>query len=94
MLISHLRDFDINLNFEIDFIPLKGKIPLKYYEEKASTVTSFPLKHRIQAFGFLFREKPADRNIIKESIAKYSIPTSRIPAIKKGEDFITEGGML
>jgi ribonuclease Z len=94
MLLSHLRDFDINLNFEIDFVPLTGKDPFKIYEDKYITVTSFPLKHRIEAYGFLFREKPADRNIIKDCIDKYSIPTSRIPAIKKGQDFITNEGQV
>jgi ribonuclease Z len=94
MLLSHLRDFDIILNFEIDFVPLIGKDPFKIYEDKYITVTSFPLKHRIEAYGFLFREKPADRNIIKDCIGKYSIPTSRIPAIKKGQDFITNEGQV
>ncbi len=94
MLNSHLSDFDINLNYEIDFVPLRGKDPVKIYEDKHLTVTSFPLKHRIEAFGFLFREKPADRNIIKEYITKYSIPTSSIPGIKKGQDFVTEDGLV
>ena len=94
MLQGHLRDFDINLNFDIDFTPLKGKDPARIYEDKYLTVTAFPLKHRIEAYGFLFREKPADRNIIKECIDKYEIPVIRIPAIKKGEDFITRDGMV
>jgi len=94
MLNSHLSDFDINLNFEIDFIPLIGKDPVRIYEDKYITVTSFPLKHRIEAYGFLFREKQADRNIIKESIDKFSIPISKIPSIKKGDDFITNDGLM
>jgi len=94
MLLSHLRDFDINLNFEINFVPLKGKDLFKIYEDKYLTVTSFPLMHRIEAYGFIFREKPADRNIIKDCIVKYSIPTSRIPGIKKGQDFITNEGLV
>lgn len=89
---SHLRDFDINLSFDIDFIPLFGKDPVKILDDKYITVTSFPLKHRIPAFGFLFREKLSDRNIIRECIEKYKIPLVRIPAIKKGEDFVTPDG--
>jgi len=94
MLISHLADFDIHLNYEIDFIPLAGKNPVKILEDKYLTVTSFPLQHRVTAFGFLFAEKPHDRNIIKDSIFRYEIPSVRIPAIKKGEDFITKDGVL
>jgi len=94
MLSSHLADFDIHLNYEIDFIPLSGKDPVKILDDKYITVTSFPLQHRVTAFGFFFAEKPHDRNIIKESIDRYEIPTVRIPAIKKGEDFITKDGVL
>jgi ribonuclease Z len=94
LLKSHLSDFDINLSFEIDFIPLSGKDPVQILDDKYLTVTAFPLQHRIPAFGFLFREKTTDRNIIKECIDKYKIPTVRIRAIKKGEDFITEDGTI
>jgi ribonuclease Z len=94
LLRSHLRDFDINLSFDIDFKPLSGKDPVMILDDKYLTVTSFPLQHRVPAFGFLFREKPSDRNMIRESIYKYNIPLVRIPAIKKGEDFITSDGQV
>jgi ribonuclease Z len=93
ILFNHLNDFDIKLAFEIDFVPLRGKEPAMILNDKKITVTSFPLKHRVPSFGFLFREKEAERNIIKECIEKYRIPVARIPAIKKGEDFITEEGI-
>src|SRR5450759_503721 len=91
---SHLSDFDINLSFEIDFTPLSGKDPVIILDDKYITVTSFPLQHRIITYGFLFREKISDRNIIKESIVKFNIPPVRIPAIKKGEDFIAPDGTI
>jgi ribonuclease Z len=91
---SHLSDFDITLSFEIDFVPLSGKDPVKILDDKYLTVTSFPLKHRIPSYGFLFREKKSDRNIIGEYVDKYKIPHVRIPAIKKGEDFIAPDGSV
>jgi len=94
ILLSHLLDFDIHLNFEIEFIPLAGKDPAVILDDKHITVTSFPLKHRVPSFGFLFREKITERNIIKEAITKYGIPSVRIPAIKQGADFITPNGVL
>lgn len=92
MLHSHLSDFDIHLNFEINFIPLKGKDPSLILNDKYLTVTSFPLKHRIPAYGFLFREKAADRNILKDSIEKYNIPVARMKSIKKGADLVLDNG--
>jgi ribonuclease Z len=94
MLKSHLQDFDIHLNFEIDFNILKGKDPVKILDDKYLTVTSFPLEHRVPSFGFLFREKQHDRKIIKDMITKYSIPIAKIQGIKKGEDFITGKGEI
>jgi ribonuclease Z len=94
ILLAHLLDFDIHLNFEIEFIPLTGKDPAVILDDKHVTVTSFPLKHRVPCFGFLFREKTAERNIIKEAITKYSIPPVRIPAIKLGADYITPDGSI
>jgi len=94
MLKSHLNDFDINLSFDIDFIPLSGNEPVLILDDKYLTVTSFPLQHRIPAYGFLFREKISKRKIIKECIDKYHIPNVRIPAIKKGEDFLTSNGTI
>jgi ribonuclease Z len=89
---SHLNDFDIHLDFEINFIPLSGKDPLLILDDKFITVVSFPLQHRIPCFGFLFREKESERKIIKEYIEKFSIPIVRIRSIKKGGDFVTEKG--
>jgi ribonuclease Z len=94
LLISHLNDFDIHLSFEIDFIPLKGDDPFLILEDKYLTVTAFPLQHRVPAYGFIFREKLLERNIIKDKIDEYQIPGVRIPAIKKGADFITHDGSI
>jgi len=91
---SHLSDFDIHLAFEIIFVPLRGKDPLQVLDDKYLTVTSFPLQHRVPTFGFLFREKLRDRNVIKEKITRYGIPGIRIPAIKKGEDYVTPEGNI
>ena len=92
ILLSHLIDFDIHLNFEIDFIPLAGKDPFRILDDKHITVVSFPLEHRVPSFGFVFREKQVDRKIIKEAITKFNIPIAKILSIKKGEDFITSTG--
>jgi ribonuclease Z len=94
MLHSHLGDFDIRLNFEIAFVPLTGKDPARILDDKYLTVTSFPLQHRVPSFGFLFREKMGDRNIITDSIVKYNIPVSRMNSIKKGADFVLDDGTV
>jgi ribonuclease Z len=91
---SHLNDFDIHLSYELDFIPLRGNDPAMILDDKYLTVTSFPLIHRVQSFGFLFREKNKERNIIDGIIEELGIPFERIPAIRKGEDFLTSEGFI
>jgi len=63
---------------------LSGNNAVRILDDKYLTVTSFPLEHRVPAFGFLFREKASDRNIIKESIAKYQIPLPQNTCYKEG----------
>lgn len=89
---SHLADFDIHLNYEIDFIPLSGKDPQKIYEDKNLTVLSLPLKHRVPSYGFLFREKERERPILAEAIKEFKIPVAEIHKIKCGKDFISSEG--
>ncbi len=91
---SHLADFDINLGYEIDFLPLNAKDPVLILDDKYITVEAFPLIHRVPSFGFLFREKLKERNIIKDRILKFGIPVERIPAIKKGEDYLRDDGTV
>jgi ribonuclease Z len=94
MLFSHLEDFDLKLSYEINFIALKGNDPVQVLNDKHISVTAFPLNHRVPAFGFLFRENPHLKNVIKEKITEYNIPGVRIPAIKKGEDYIMPDGSV
>jgi len=91
---SHLNDFDIHLGFELDFHPLGGNDPVKILDDKYLTVTSFPLKHRIPSYGFLFQEKEDDRKIIKECISMYRIPVAKMHAIKQGEDLVMSDGSV
>jgi len=91
---SHLDDFDIKLNFKINFVPLKGRKPSLILDDKHLTVTAFPMKHRIPSFGFLFREKQKDRRIKKEMIVLHNIPVAKIQGIKKGEDLVKDDGTI
>ncbi len=91
---SYLEDFDIKLGFEVIFTELNGKNFSVILDDKCLTVTTFPLRHRIPAFGFLFSEKKEGRKIRKELIEVYKIPISKMTAIKKGEDLVMEDGTI
>lgn len=82
------------LDFDINFVPLNFDKPNQIFENKHLTVTSFPLRHRIPCCGFLFREKPSPKNIIKEAVLKYNLSIASIVKIKNGEDYITPQGVV
>jgi ribonuclease Z len=52
------------------------------------------MDHRIPCYGYLFREKPSERNIRKEAIETYNIPVSHMQQIKNGMDLITPDGRV
>jgi len=89
---GYLKDFYINLFFEIIFHPVNCTKSVRIYEDDKILVNSIPLKHRIPTCGFLFREQPIWPNLRKDMIEKYNIPISKRQGIKRGDSFITETG--
>ncbi len=80
------------LNFNLFFHRLNYVTLTSIYESKSIKISCFPLNHRIETYGFLFQEKPKEKNIKKESIKKYDLKISDIIKIKQGEDYINKKG--
>jgi ribonuclease Z len=57
-------------------------------------VHAFPVKHRIECWGFLFREKKNPRKIDAERIKAFEIPAAYYEKLQKGEDYITKKGTI
>lgn len=81
------------LRFSIVFHALDMKERALIYEDKAVTVHSFPLRHSLPCCGFLFTEKDRPRNIRKDALVNYNIPTAEIRQIKQGKDWTDENGV-
>ncbi|MBI4649097.1 MAG: ribonuclease Z [Bacteroidia bacterium] len=82
------------LSFNIIYHFISSNIPELIYEDKHITINTLPMKHRIPAYGFLFREKTKLKNIIKCKIEEYKIPIPEIIKIKQGYDFIASTGEI
>ena len=89
-----LEYFCAEMPYKVIFVPFNPDVHEKIYEDRSVNVYTIPLKHRVPTCGFLFEEKPLDRHIIREMIDFYQIPVSKIPRIKKGEDFVTSEGEI
>lgn len=84
-LLGNLNDA---LRYPLNIIPVdpngfKRLADLKYLE-----VFSFPLDHRIECSGFLFKEKEKKRNYNPEAGRQYNVPIEWIERIKSGEDYV------
>lgn len=83
---SHLRYFDNNLSFEVEWVEVDTKRHKCIFENRTLEVWSIPLKHRVPTSGYLFCEKDPPLNVDKFKIEKYSLSIAQITAAKRGED--------
>lgn len=92
MILGHLKFFQNDLGYELYFHRIQCRRPALIHEDKNITVLSLPMIHRIPTCGFLFREQPRERNILREKIIEYNIPVKVIAKIKQGADFVMPDG--
>ena len=83
---------DIQLSYALHFHPIKGEGII--VDDNKFTVTSFRVQHRIECWGFLFRQKKKPRSIDPIRVKAYEIPSSFYESLQKGEDYITKKGTV
>lgn len=89
-----LQTFCSGLEYEVVFHCIDTEEHQVVYEDRALTVETIPLIHRVPCCGYLFREKPRLPHIRRDMIDFYKIPLSQINNIKNGADWLDEDGML
>lgn len=63
-------------------------------EESKVRVECFRVMHRIECWGFLFKEKKNLRKIIPEHVKRYNVPASFYKNLHSGEDFINDENIV
>ena len=81
-------------NYPLIFHELNSKEPQLIFEDEKVTVETIPLNHRIYTNGFLIKEKPAERKLNIEAVAKYKIDKCYFQNIKNGKDFTFDDGTI
>ena len=76
------------LPFQLYFHALEKEEVL--FEDKTFSVECFRVNHRIECWGFLFREKKNPRKIIVDEVKKHKVPKSFFENLHRGEDFLNE----
>ncbi|MEB2777178.1 ribonuclease Z [Algoriphagus sp. D3-2-R+10] len=91
---TNFRYSNTKLNYPLNFVETQDDGLHLILEDERYDVFSFPLKHRLPTTGFLIREKPGLRSMIKEKLQQAPIPFAAIQALRTGENFKDENGKI
>ena len=81
-------------NYLLIFHELSNKKSEVIFEDDTISVETIPLNHRVYTNGFLFLEKPGERKMNIEAVAKYKIDKAYFRNVKNGKDVILEDGTV
>jgi ribonuclease Z len=87
-----LRVADIHLPYPLHFHTLDTEGPI--CKEAKFEVSCFPVYHRIECWGFRFREVRPFRRINPEKARQYNVPSSFFDRLKWGESYLRKDGVL
>ena len=87
-----LRVSKTYLRFPLRFNAVAHESGTPVYSDERVVVTGLALRHRIDCTGFLFRERPRPRRLIKETVEL--IPHYARKAVKMGEDLTLPDGRV
>lgn len=87
-----LQAADAHLNYKLHFHALENEEML--IDNEKFSVESFKVFHRIECWGFIFREKKKPRKINKKTILNYKLEPGYFELLKMGHDVTTESGEL
>lgn len=77
------------LPYDLIFQPLKEGV---VFEDNRNLVEAFPVNHRIECYGFVFREKKFPRKINAEAVRKFKVPVAAYAGLHRGEDYVPGNG--
>lgn len=89
---SLLSYFCREMPFKLEFNVISMKTAV-IYEDDAITVSTFPLRHRVPAVGFIVREKPKLRHIRPDAVKQWNVPVWALNGLRQGTDFVTPEGL-
>lgn len=92
IIMLQLKAADVKLTYLLQFHPLgdEGKIATT----KKIEVSCFKVQHRIDCWGFIFKEIKKPRSIDAEKVRAYEIPASFYEQLQKGEDYKNKKGTI
>lgn len=94
ILLLQLECSGTTLQFQLQFVPLTAENHGVILEDKELRVSSFPTRHRIPCYGFIFELQKRKRKIIPEQARAYEIPAAYFSKLQEGADYQRKDGLL
>lgn len=92
LIIALFEAGDTRFDFEIEFVELENAYSGVIHEDNSLEVITFPLKHRIETWGYRIQEKVKERPMKKSMLEDSRLKVEFIHRLKKGEDVELENG--
>lgn len=83
---------DTQLSYQLIFHPLEKAGLL--FESSKLAIECFPVFHRINCWGFLFREKEKLRKVDVDQCREHGVPAFFYPRLKEGDDYTRQDGSI
>ncbi len=77
-----------DIKYEIIHRPVKCSAPKQILDLNNLEVFAFPLNHRCEAYGYLFKEKTPQLNIHKHLVEAYKLSLYEIARLKEGSEVV------
>ena len=87
-----LKVSDTHLSYPLHFRALKSEGLI--VDDKKLTVECFKTQHRIECWGFLFRQKKNPRKLDAARAKTYEIPAAFYEKLQRGEDYVNKKGTI
>ena len=89
-----MEQFGEGIKYNIEFHPISCKEPLQIFDSRQLEVFAFPLVHRGETYGFLFKEKEPQLNVRKHLIEPYKLSLYDIARLKEGKDIVRSASFI
>lgn len=80
------------LPYSLHFHPITG--PGEIANTGTMRVTCFPVKHRIECYGFVFEEIRNPRKVDADRVRSYGVPAEDFAALQQGKDWVNPKGTI
>ena len=78
----------VRLAYTLEFVEIGSAEKKLILEDDAIEIFSFPVKHRVPTWGFLFHQKEKKRRIDKLMIEKHKLSIQEMKDLKAGKDIV------